>query len=195
VADDGVFPRRRPACGKDEIEHGPHEYPKDGKISDLRHCAGWTRAEADVCVMLRRVHETMLEKNPPDGSKTFRLECGLAVVRALLGVFLPAEPGGRLEAVFGAELLMVSGGDPGGWRLAESPPPVAAGSVRPLPGLGHVVPGVRHRRHGDGVHVGAGRRLGGGGNRDGGGDRTRGAQGEDGLDEDGPGRTHGMLPS
>jgi hypothetical protein len=188
---DGVVPRRRPACGKDELEHGPHEYAVAGNLADLRHCAGWTRAEADVCVMLRRVHEAMLEKNPPDGSKTFRLECGLAVVRALLGVFLPEQAGERLEAVFGAELLMVSGGDPGGWRLAESPPPVAAGSVRPL----HVVPGVGHRRDGDGVHVGTGRRRGGRGNRDGGGDSAGGAEGEDGLDEDDPGCAHGVLPS
>jgi hypothetical protein len=133
MAEDGVFPRRKPACGKDELEHGPHEYARDGDLPGPRHCAGWTAAEADVCVMLRQVHVAMLEKNPPDGSKRFRLECGLGVVRALLGVFLPDVPGERLEAVFGADLLMVSSGDPGGWRLAEAPPPVAAGSVRPLP--------------------------------------------------------------
>ena len=133
---DSALTRRRPACGS-ELEHGPHEYAQDfwpdgtvlGERERPGHCAGWTATEADLCVMIREVQRTMLEKSPPDKSRAFRVEIGARVMGGLLGLFLPADPSERLVRLFGAELMIVSG-DPGGWRLVEALPPVASGAIR-----------------------------------------------------------------
>ena len=131
--------RRQPACGS-ELEHAPHQatcdHQADGAIIAVRDqpgwCAGWTAVEADLCVMLRDIHLTMAENCPPDGSRTFRLECGYTVAAGLRALLLaPA------DEVYGAELVIISGWG-GRWQLTETPPPLAAGVVSPLPLSPHV---------------------------------------------------------
>jgi hypothetical protein len=124
--------RRTPACGSEQA-HGPHEYaddywPHGAKMRHRDkpgHCAGWTQAEADLCDMLGQVHLAMVEKNPPDGSKKFRLEVTPMVMAGLAGLGLPDDADQPLTVmVFGAELLCVIQPDAGFWRLSEVRPVV-----------------------------------------------------------------------
>jgi hypothetical protein len=129
--------RRRPACGS-ELEHGPHEYTWDCKYDGTEleqrdhpaHCAGWTAAEAGLCVMLRQAHAAMLEKAPLDGasgSGRFRLECSPSVAADLGRLLIPGP--GRVVEVYGAELVIVLGPE-GEWRLVEVlQPPLLSGRV------------------------------------------------------------------
>ena len=131
-----VLPRRRPACGS-ELEHRAHEftddYRADGTVLGPRDaawwCTGWTAAEADLCVMLRDVQVAMAEKNPPDGSKKWRVEASPMVVNGLQGLFLP-EPAGRVDVLFGAVLVPMPM-PAGAWVLVQVLPPVLTGTVRP----------------------------------------------------------------
>lgn len=133
----GPLERRHPACGS-ELEHGPHEYTDDhwpdGTVMRARPqagwCAGWTGTEADLCVMLREVHRTLLEKAPPDGTRTFRVEAHPGVIHALLSMFTAVDRQARLDNLFGAELVPNPVLPVGRWAVCEVLPPVIEGTVR-----------------------------------------------------------------
>jgi hypothetical protein len=124
--------RRQPACGS-ELAHAPHEaashHQPDGAIIGVRDqpgwCAGWTEVEAGLCVMLRDVHLAMLENCPPGSSRTFRLECGFAVAAGLNALFRH-----WAGQVHGAQLVLITGWEPGRWQLAETTPALASGTIR-----------------------------------------------------------------
>jgi len=125
--------RRKPGCGSD-LEHGPHAFTEDrkwdgtviGRRDDPAWCAGWTAAEAGLCVMLRAVQIAMA-KNGGTG-RPFRLEVSASVAVPLQGLFASEDPAELLEKVHGAEVV-VCRLPAGTWRLSEVRPPAAEGTV------------------------------------------------------------------
>lgn len=127
--------RRTPACGS-ELEHGPHEYAHDykadGSVLGIRAkagwCAGWTAAEADLCVMIRQVHVALLEHATPGQPCPFRLEVCRDVLAGLHMLHLDLDGG-----LHGAELVVISGWPAGRWQLIPAPQPILSGTARPQP--------------------------------------------------------------
>lgn len=135
MSDLAELPRRRPGCGN-EFAHPQHAYTQDcwpdgrplgDRDGGVAMCAGWTAAEAGLCVMLRAVHETMAAKAPlyPRG---IRLECSWSVPAGLAAMVLAA-PQSHVDELYGAELVIMAGLPAGGWRLVPVPEPLITGTV------------------------------------------------------------------
>ena len=130
---------RCPPCGNDRDPHPPHRFPLwSADTGERGWCDGWSAAEADLTAMIRDVQAaisdyelTNMERRP------LRLEIHPATHRAMIRHFTDPGPDrdqllGSTDTgtLFGVPVVLSAGPEPGGWRLIEPGPLLAAGTVR-----------------------------------------------------------------